>query len=68
MAALTAPRRALQEALSTLQLPEGVETLGPLPAGEGTARFLLRAALDDGPALASALTGLGGSAVRTRTR
>ena len=33
MAALTAPRRALQEALSTLQLPE-VRTLGPLPAGE----------------------------------
>lgn len=60
MAALTAPRRALQEALSTLQLPEGVETLGPLPAGEGTARFLLRAPLDDGPALASALTGLRG--------
>ena len=60
MAALTAPRRALQEALSALQLPEGVDTLGPLPAGEGTARFLLRAALDDGPALAAALAGLRG--------
>jgi primosomal protein N' (replication factor Y) len=60
MASLTAPRRTLQEALSALRLPEGVETLGPLPVGEGTVRFLLRTSLDDSAALASALVGLKG--------
>lgn len=58
MAALTAPRRAVEEALASLHLPESVETLGPLPAGEESVRYLLRAPLDQGDSLASALTAL----------
>ncbi len=63
MAALTAPRRPLEEALRSLRhqgLPESTEVLGPLPAGEEALRHLLRVPLEDGPALASALTALRG--------
>jgi primosomal protein N' (replication factor Y) len=60
MAALTAPRRPLQEALDSLRLPDGVQTLGPLPVGEDLLRYLLRCPLDDGPALAAALADLRG--------
>lgn len=58
MAALTAPRKAVQEALASMQLPPGVEALGPLPAGEDAVRFLLRAPLEVGDSLAEALTAL----------
>jgi primosomal protein N' (replication factor Y) len=58
MAALTAPRKAVQEALASMQLPPGVEALGPLPAGEDAVRFLLRAPLEVGDSLAAALTAL----------
>jgi primosomal protein N' (replication factor Y) (superfamily II helicase) len=34
MAVLTGPRRALVEALESLQLPTSVRTLGPIPAGD----------------------------------
>ena len=60
MAALTAPRRALEEALSSLELPADVETLGPLSADETAMRYLLRAPLEQGPALSDALTSLRG--------
>lgn len=58
MAALTAPRKAVQEALASMELPPGVEALGPLPAGEDAVRFLLRAPLEAGGSLAEALTAL----------
>ena len=60
MAALTAPRRPLEEALASLELPEDVETLGPLPAGEAAMRYLLRAPLEQGPALCAGLAALRG--------
>jgi primosomal protein N' (replication factor Y) len=60
MAALTAPRRALEDALSSLELPADVETLGPLSADDTAMRYLLRAPLERGPALADALTSLRG--------
>ena len=69
MAALTAPRRPLEEALQTLQsqgVPDTAEVLGPLPAGtaltagEEALRHLVRVPLHDGPALASALAALRG--------
>ena len=58
MAALTAPRRAVEEALASAHLPESVETLGPLPAGEESVRYLLRAPSTRATPLASALTAL----------
>jgi primosomal protein N' (replication factor Y) len=63
MAALTAPRRPLEEALESLRslgLPESAEVLGPLPAGEEALRHLVRVPQADGPALAAALTALRG--------
>ncbi len=68
MARLVGPRAAVQHAVEAAALADSVELLGPLPwvpAGGGTGgrdgaaptiQLLLRAALDDGPALTAALT------------
>ncbi|MEO6142433.1 MAG: primosomal protein N' [Dermatophilaceae bacterium] len=70
MAQLVGPRAAVQRAVELAGLADSVERLGPLPwmpvgphtDGAGAAapkiQLLLRAALDDGPALTTALTHL----------
>lgn len=63
MAALTGPRRALEEALESLRslgLPDDTEVLGPLPAGDDALRHLLRVPVEHGPDLAAALVALRG--------
>ncbi len=68
MAQLVGPRAAVQRAVELAGLADSVERLGPLPwapvgpsDGAGATpkiQLLLRAALDDGPALTTALTHL----------
>jgi primosomal protein N' (replication factor Y) len=63
MAAVTGPRRALEEAMQSLRslgLPEATEVLGPLPSGDEALRHLLRVPLEQGPDLAAALVALRG--------
>ncbi len=57
MARLGGPRSVLQTAVGSMDLPDGVDVLGPLPAGEGAA-VLLRTDLQGGPALARTLVDL----------
>ncbi len=58
MAALSGPRRALQDALEVLELPSSVRTLGPLPLDQPTSRVLLSAPLSEGLDLARRLAAL----------
>ena len=58
MAALTGERRAVQTALGQARLPEEVERLGPLPAGDDSVRVLLRVPLAEATSLATALAAL----------
>lgn len=58
MAELTAPRRALEQALARARFPADVDVLGPLPAEGDTARVLLRAPLTSASGLRQALVEL----------
>jgi primosomal protein N' (replication factor Y) len=58
MAALAGPRRAVQDALTALELPSSVRVLGPLPLDEATSRVLLSAPLSEGAELARRLGAL----------
>jgi primosomal protein N' (replication factor Y) len=58
MAAVVGERRAVDAALAQLALPDGVETLGPLPVAPDTVRVLLRAPVDRAGGLADALAAL----------
>jgi primosomal protein N' (replication factor Y) len=58
MAAVTGERRAVEAALRQLEVPGGVELLGPLPTGPESVRVLLRVPLDRAPELAAALGAL----------
>ncbi|WP_281356912.1 primosomal protein N' [Fodinicola acaciae] len=57
MASLTGRADAVADLLQTARLPEGAETLGPVPASEDddTERTLVRVRRGQGPALADAL-------------
>jgi primosomal protein N' (replication factor Y) len=61
LAAVTGERRAVESGLAQAaqaDLPRGVERLGPLPMGADTVRVLLRAPLEEHPALAAALSAM----------
>nr|WP_238338474.1 primosomal protein N' [Pedococcus badiiscoriae] len=58
MAAVTGDRRAVEVALRLAHLPPGVDQLGPLPVSDDAVRVLLRAPLEEGPALASSLVAM----------
>jgi primosomal protein N' (replication factor Y) len=58
IAQLTAPARTLGEALETLDLPEDVAVLGPLPVDDDLARALLRAPLHRSAELSRSLAAL----------
>jgi primosomal protein N' (replication factor Y) len=61
LAAVTGERRAVESGLAQAaqaDLPPGVERLGPLPMGADTVRVLLRAPLEEHPALAAALSAM----------
>jgi primosomal protein N' (replication factor Y) len=60
MASVEGPAAAVAELLAAL--PEGAraDVLGPVPAGKGAERVLLRAARSDGGALAAALKAAAG--------
>ncbi|WP_270887878.1 primosome assembly protein PriA [Pedococcus sp. 5OH_020] len=58
MAAVTGDRRTVESALGEADLGRDVELLGPLSQGEDAVRVLLRAPLDQRPALAAALATL----------
>jgi primosomal protein N' (replication factor Y) len=55
VAALTGAPAALADLLATAHVPEIAETLGPVPAADGSERLLVRVPRRDGAALASAL-------------
>lgn len=55
MASLTGPSRAVAEFMSTAQLGDDVEVLGPIPRDDGSERMLLRASRRDGPRMARVL-------------
>ncbi|WP_444544549.1 primosomal protein N' [Rugosimonospora africana] len=55
MASLTGTTEAVADLLSAAHLPDGVEPLGPVPAGDGQERMLLRTTRSGGTALAAAL-------------
>jgi len=54
-ASLTGAPEAVADLAATARLPAAVERLGPVPAGAGTERLLLRVPRADGAALARAL-------------
>ncbi len=54
-ASLTGAPAAVADLLAAARLPASAEPLGPVPAGEGTERLLLRVPRADGAALAAAL-------------
>lgn len=58
MAALTGDRRALEAALRLAHLPAAVDQLGPLPVADDAVRVLLRAPLEQRPALTAALVAM----------
>jgi primosomal protein N' (replication factor Y) len=55
MASLTAPATAVTELIDAAELPPGAQLIGPVPAGEGTERLLVRVPRAQGGALAHAL-------------
>lgn len=55
MATITAPPDVLTEAVAALSLPRGAEVLGPVEAGDDTARVVVRIAVDRGAQLSRAL-------------
>ena len=55
MASLTGTPEAVADLLEVLRLPEGAEVLGPVPAGPGQERMLLRVARSRAAALARSL-------------
>lgn len=55
MATVTAPPDALTEAVAALTLPRGAEVLGPVDAGDGAARVVVRIAAERGAALSREL-------------
>jgi primosomal protein N' (replication factor Y) len=55
MATITAPPDVLTEALAAISLPRGAEVLGPVDAGDGAARVVLRMPPARGAALSRAL-------------
>jgi primosomal protein N' (replication factor Y) (superfamily II helicase) len=63
MASLTGASDAVADLLGVAQLPDGAEVLGPVPAGEGQERLLVRVSRAKAGALAVALHGAAG--VRT---
>ncbi|MFL6128267.1 MAG: primosome assembly protein PriA, partial [Mycobacteriales bacterium] len=54
-ASLTGPPAAVAELVAAAHLPPSAEPLGPVAAGDGVERLLLRVPPADGPALAGAL-------------
>jgi primosomal protein N' (replication factor Y) len=63
MASVTGAPEAVADLLAVARLPEGVEPLGPVPAGDGQERMLLRVARSGAAELARALHAAAG--VRT---
>jgi primosomal protein N' (replication factor Y) len=61
IAALTGAPAAVAELLALAQLPPGAEVLGPVPAGEGQERMLVRTARSAGKALALSLRAAAGA-------
>jgi primosomal protein N' (replication factor Y) len=55
MASLTGTPAAVADLLAAARLPAGAELLGPVPAGEGQERMLVRTTRSAGRALAAAL-------------
>ncbi|GAA5198820.1 primosomal protein N' [Rugosimonospora acidiphila] len=55
MASLTGTPDSVADLLAAAHLPDGVQPLGPVPAGDGQERMLLRTTRSGGAALASAL-------------
>ena len=55
MAALTGPPAAVAELVAAAQLPEGAQVVGPVPAGDGIERLLVRVPRRHGAELARAL-------------
>lgn len=58
LATITGAPGALDDALTLLSLPEHAEVLGPVPAGEGEQRVVLRVPRPLGPAMSAALSEL----------
>ena len=58
LAAVTGDRRAVEAALRLAHLPVEAEQLGPLPVADDTVRVLVRAPLEQRPALAAALVAM----------
>ena len=66
MASVTGTAGAVADLLAAARLPEGAELLGPVPAGEGQERMLIRVSRSRAAALAAALHAAAG--VRTARR
>jgi primosomal protein N' (replication factor Y) len=60
VASLTGSPAAVAELLETADLPDGTEVLGPVEAGEGLERMLVRTSRSAGRALAAALRAAAG--------
>src|SRR5262249_28726801 len=60
MASLTGTPDAVDGLLAAASLPEGAEVLGPVPAGEGSERFLVRVPRGAARAMADALRSASG--------
>jgi primosomal protein N' (replication factor Y) len=58
MAAVTGDRRAVEAAVRLAHLPAEVDQLGPLPVADDAVRVLVRAPLDQRPAVAAALVAM----------
>ena len=58
MAAVTGDRRAVEAALRLAHLPAEVDQLGPLPVADDAVRVLVRAPLEQRPAVAAALVAM----------
>jgi primosomal protein N' (replication factor Y) len=60
VAAVTGPPAAVADLLAAAVLPDGAELLGPVPAGDGQERMLVRTSRAAGRALAVALRAAAG--------
>jgi len=60
VASLTGPPAGVAELLEAADLPDGAEVLGPVEAGEGQERMLVRTSRSAGRALAAALRAAAG--------
>jgi primosomal protein N' (replication factor Y) len=60
VASLTGTPAAVADLLDAAQLPDGAEVLGPVPAGDGHERMLVRTSRSAGRALAAALRAAAG--------